>query len=300
MSRPDAVPAGPFLKWAGGKKQLLPRILPRLPRRVRTYFEPFVGGGAVFFAMSEARRFDRAVISDKNPELVNLYRVVRDEVDALKTSLAPHAERATDPDWFYHVRAWVPEQLDPVERAARLLYLNRTCFNGLYRVNRKGAFNVPFGRYKNPKVLDEARLEAASRALRGVEIRCQDFAGVLDEVAAGDGVYFDPPYAPVSATASFNSYFAEGFGPDEQSRLVEVYRGCWQRGATAVLSNSDCGLTRELYTGLEVEVVRATRAINSAPDRRGAVTELLVFGPRARATAALVDSPISAASGLAS
>lgn len=285
MTTSDAgasVRAGPFLKWAGGKKQLLPDILPRLPARIGTYFEPFVGGGAVFFALAQARRFERAVISDKNPHLINLYRVVRDDVDSLKASLRPHAERATDPDWFYYVRSWDPAALEPVERAARLLFLNRTCFNGLYRVNRRGEFNVPFGKYKNPKVLDEAKLDAASRALVGVEIRCRDFSEVADEVVPGDAVYFDPPYVPVSSTASFNSYHAEAFGPETQARLVEVYRRCWRGGAVAVLSNSDCELTRELYRALDTTVVRATRAINSAADGRGRVNELLVVGPRAR------------------
>lgn len=277
------VSAGPILKWAGGKSQLLPVILPRLPERLRTYFEPFVGGGAVFFALSEARRFERAVISDRNPELVNLYRVVRDDVSSLADALAPHAAKATSPEWFYKVRALRPEALSPVERAARLLFLNRTCFNGLYRVNRKGEFNVPFGRYRSPRVLDRARLEAASRALRGVEIRCADFEEVASEAGPGDAVYFDPPYAPVSSTASFTSYHEDAFGPDAQVRLVDVYRRCCERGAVAVLSNSDCALTRQLYAPFEVEVVRASRAINSAPDRRGAVNELLVVGLGARA-----------------
>jgi DNA adenine methylase len=296
------VPAGPFLKWAGGKKQLLPVILPHLRSRIRTYFEPFVGGGAVFFALAEARRFERAVISDKNPHLVGLYRVVRDDVAGLEARLRPHAERATDPDWFYHVRAWDPEQLDPVERAARLLYLNRTCFNGLYRVNRKGEFNVPFGRYKNPRVLDAAKLRAASRALAGVEIRCQDFSAVAEDVAPGDAVYFDPPYAPVSSTASFTSYHADAFGPRDQEALVAVYREVWHRGARAVLSNSDCELTRRLYAGLDVEVVRASRAINSAGHRRGPVNELLVVGPRARSGRRRggAEPSVSTAPGLAS
>lgn len=294
---PAETPPAPILKWAGGKKQLLPVIMPRLPARIRTYWEPFVGGGAVFFALAAERRFERAVISDKNPHLVNLYRVVRDDVDALKDSLRPHAERGTDSDWFYHVRSWKPEELDPVERAARLVYLNRTCFNGLYRVNRKGEFNVPFGKYKKPRVLDEARLDAASRALCGVEIRCQDFSVVAEEVMPGDAVYFDPPYAPVSSTASFNSYHSEAFGPETQARLVDVYRTCWARKAPAVMSNSDCELTRDLYRGLEVEVVRATRAINSAANRRGAVNELLAVGPRARTArrALPTDSALPAA-----
>ncbi len=273
--------AGPFLKWAGGKKRLLPVILPRLPARIRTFHEPFVGGGAVFFALAEARRFERAVISDKNADLVNLYRVVRDRPHQLCAQMQPHAERAGDEAWFYLVRAQNPADLSSVERAARFLFLNRTCFNGLYRVNRSGAFNVPFGRYKNPKVLDPDRIEAASRALRGVEIRCQDFEAVADEIGPGDAVYFDPPYVPVSQTASFHHYHAEAFGAEAQGRLLATLRRCWERGAVAVLSNSDCEFTRGLYAGLEVEVVLAPRAINSDPSGRGLVQELLVRGPRA-------------------
>lgn len=282
MPRPADDPAPqPILKWAGGKKQLLPAILPRLPARIRTYYEPFVGGGAVFFALAAERRFERAVLSDRNAELVNLYRVVRDELDALCAALEPHQARATDATWFYAVRGWLPEELDPVEQAARMLFLNKTCFNGLYRVNRQGRFNAPFGRYERPRVLDRARLEAAHRALQGVDLRCADFADVALEAGREDAVYFDPPYAPVSRTASFESYQPGGFGAEAQARLVDVYRRCWSRGATAVLSNSHTALTRDLYRALDVQIVRASRAINSNPSRRGPVEELLVVGPKA-------------------
>lgn len=268
----------PILKWAGGKKQLLGEILPRLPEKMRTYYEPFVGGGAVFFALAAEGRFRRAVISDANPELTNLYTVVRDDLNALCEALEPHQAEAANDTWFYHVRSWNPEDLSPVERAARILFLNKTCFNGLYRVNRRGEFNVPFGKYKNPKVLDPKKLSAASQALQGVEIRCSDFWDIAMEAGRGDGIYFDPPYVPVSKTASFNTYFKDAFGDDTQARLVEAYRRCCSRGATAVMSNSDCPTTRELYSGLEVETVHASRAINSKASRRGPVTELLVVG----------------------
>lgn len=266
-------------------------ILPRLPGKIRTYYEPFVGGGAVFFALAAERRFRRAVISDKNAELINLYCVVRDRLPELLSALEPHQAQATDETWFYHVRSWNPESLEPVQRAARILFLNRTCFNGLYRVNRKGEFNVPFGRYKNPKVLDRPRLEAASAALANVEVRCADFAEVAMQAGRGDAIYFDPPYVPVSATACFKHYHSESFGDDTQARLVDVYRRCVKRGASAVLSNSDCDTTRELYAGLSVDTVSASRAINSNPERRGAVSELLVVG---------VDRPPSGRLSLAS
>ncbi|MBX2810244.1 MAG: DNA adenine methylase [Myxococcales bacterium] len=271
--------ATPFLKWAGGKTRLLSRILPRFPDHLGTYYEPFLGGGAVFFAMAAAQRFDQAVLADTNSELINLYRVVRDNCASLIRGLTPHVAKAKEPDWFYYVRSLKPAELEPIERAARTLFLNRTGFNGLYRVNRRGEFNVPFGKYPNPKVLDVARLEAASRALQGVELRCADFAAVAAEAGEGDGVYFDPPYVPISATSSFNAYQAEAFGAEAQEQLVDTFRCCWKRSAIAVMSNSDCEYTRELYRCLDVEVVRVPRAINSVGSGRGRVNELLVVGP---------------------
>lgn len=273
----DRIPS-PILKWAGGKKQLLPQILPRLPARIKTYYEPFIGGGAVFFALASQGRFRRAVISDKNEELVNLYTVVRDHLDDICTALEPLQALALDEARYYQVRAQRPEELSSIQRAARFIYLNRTCFNGLYRVNRRGEFNVPFGRYKNPCVLDRAKLQAASRALQGVEILWSDFAEAVRPARSGDAIYFDPPYVPVSSTSSFASYHAEVFGPSQQAKLLDVYRRSWRRGAVAVLTNSDCAYTRELYARLEVEVVRARRAINVNPNRRGDVNELLVVG----------------------
>ena len=283
--------AAPFLKWAGGKARLLPVILPRLPDQTRTYFEPFLGGGAVFFAMASAGRFRRAVLSDKNLDLVHTYSVVRDSLKDLVTCLKPHAANATDSDYFYSVRAQNPDALDPIERAARLIFLNRTCFNGLYRVNRKGEFNVPFGKYNNPKVIDEAKLQAASWALQKATIKCADFSDVARDAKRGDAVYLDPPYVPISATSSFSSYHLEAFGPKTQAKLLDVYKRCWMRGATAIMSNSDCDFTRELYRSVEVEVVRAARAINSVGSGRGQINELLVVGPRKKVKPQSTDKP---------
>lgn len=283
----------PFLKWAGGKTRLLPLILPRFPDRMRTYYEPFLGGGAVFFAMAAARRFERAVLADKNAELINVYTVVRDHLDELIEGMTPYAEKAKDSDWYYYVRSLKPTELNPIERAVRMMFLNRTCFNGLYRVNRRGEFNVPFGKYLQPKVLDIPRLKAASSALQGVELRCTGYVEVASEVGRRDGIYFDPPYAPVSATSSFNAYQSGGFGPDDQAQLVDVYRRCWMRGAVAVLSNSDCELTRDLYGRLNVEVVQAPRAINSVGGKRGRVNELLVVGPGVRREYLVPPFPVS-------
>ena len=269
---------GPFLKWAGGKSQLLSHILPRFPERLRTYYEPFIGGGAVFFALAKTCRFERAVLGDLNPALVEVYTVVRDEVSALEEALGVLAVGASDPDFYYDVRGWDPQTLDPVKRTARFLFLNKTCFNGLYRVNRKGRFNVPFGRHKNPRVLNAPRLRAASRVLQGVTIVHSDFDRLVQHVRRGDGVYFDPPYVPVSATSSFTAYAAHPFTYRDHERLAETYRQLIRRGVTAVLSNSDCAFTRALYEDLEVECVQASRAINSVASRRGTISELLVVG----------------------
>ena len=289
--------ASPFLKWAGGKTQLLPEILPKLPRQMKTYYEPFIGGGAVFFALANERRFRQAVIADANSDLVETYRIVRDRVGDLMDALAIHAERATDAEYFYEVRGWDLTRRCPVERAARLIFLNKTCFNGLYRVNKKGHFNVPFGRYAKPRVLNESVLLAASRALQTAEIRQGDFETTTKDASTGDGVYFDPPYVPVSASSSFKNYHRSAFGPEEQQRLLDTYLGCCERGSAAVLSNSDCPYTRALYRGLRIRTVQATRAINSVGSRRGRINELLVVGRTARRMklSAPTDSALPAA-----
>ncbi|MCK6544648.1 DNA adenine methylase [Myxococcota bacterium] len=271
--------AVPFLKWAGGKTQLLPEILPRLPDRMRTYYEPFIGGGAVFFALANERRFERAVIGDMNPALTELYSTIRDQVSALITTLEAHQQHATDADYYYAMRGADTTRMTPLERSARTLFLNKTCFNGLYRVNRKGEFNVPFGKYANPKVCNADVLTAASQALQGVEIVNANFHVIAERAQKGDCVYFDPPYVPLSSTSSFCSYDQNAFGPKQHQHLADVYRGCLARGASAVLSNSDCPETRALFRGLDVVTVHATRAINSNATRRGTVTEILVAGP---------------------
>jgi DNA adenine methylase len=270
--------ASPFLKWAGGKTQLLAEILPRLPERMTTYVEPFIGGGAVFFALASQRRFSDAVIADRNPVLVEAYTTIRDEVSALIDALEEHQRFATDSEYFYAVRAKDVKHWTKVERTARILFLNKTCFNGLYRVNRKGQFNVPFGKYAKPRVLDEANLKACSRVLQNVTILESDFEAVARLARKGDGIYFDPPYVPLSATSSFTAYDKNPFGQKEHQRLVDVYKGCVERGAIAVLSNSDCAITRELYSELKVYTVEATRAINSKASSRGRINEVLVAG----------------------
>lgn len=265
----------PFLKWVGGKRQLVPQILAKLgPTYLGTYLEPFVGGGAVFFALAERNRVWRAVLSDTNDELMTAYRSVRDEVELVIAKLRTYENH---PDHFYAVREQDPAKLLPAERAARLIFLKRTCFNGLYRVNAKGRFNVSFGRYANPTLCDADGLRAASRALRCADLRACDFAISLEEARAGDVAYCDPPYVPLSATSSFTSYTRDGFASGDQVRLRDLARAAKMRGVHVVLSNSGAPLVRELYRdGFTCTEILATRAVNCRADRRGAITELLI------------------------
>jgi DNA adenine methylase len=263
--------ARPFIKWAGGKKQILPHLLARAPRAFGTYFEPFLGGGALFFSLSPGK----AVLSDLNPYLVNAYSVVRDRVDELAESLKVHR---ADKEYYYMMRGLSPETMSDVQRASWFIYLNKTCYNGLWRVNRSGRFNVPFGRYRNPKILDRENLYAVSRALYGALVMCSDFEEAVQMAVPGDFVYFDPPYSPKSGTAGFVSYTGEGFGEEEQERLAGVFRRLSRRGVLVMLSNSDVPLVRRLYEGFRIDTVQASRAISCRGDRRGPVGEVVITG----------------------
>ena len=269
--------ARPVLKWAGGKAQLVDHILPLLPREIRTYHEPFCGGGAVFFALAAQGRFKRAVLSDSNPELIDVYRAIRENVDAVIGCLRDlelhHSEQK-----YYAVRESNPRRLD--RRAARTIYLNKTGYNGLYRVNRSGAFNVPFGRYTRPKICDEPNLRRVSEVLRSVELRVGDFEARCKSVRQGDAVYFDPPYLPLSRTASFVSYDRHPFGWPEHQRLARVFERLANREICVVLSNSDTPGARELYEQWHIAPAWVARPINSRASARGPVRELLVVGNR--------------------
>lgn len=260
-----------MLKWAGGKTQLLGEILQRLPTSIDTYFEPFLGGGAVFFALSAAGRFRRAVLSDRNPDLVGVYRALQVDVEAVIRALRRFKY---DEESYYGIRASNPRTL--ATRAARLIYLNKTGYNGLYRVNSSGTFNVPFGRYKNPRICDEPALRAASAALRDVELREADFDEVCAEAKAGDAVYFDPPYLPLSRTSSFTAYDRHPFGIAEHERLAATFASLGERGVYALLSNSDTPTTRALYESFRPASVLMARPISSKGSARGKVSELLV------------------------
>lgn len=271
-----AVPR-PFLKWAGGKGQLLAELTNRVEMAgpFARYIEPFVGGGALFFELFRSGKLEgrEAILSDNNPGLVEAYLGVRDHVARLIPLLKAH-KALHGKEHYYAVRAGLPE--DPVERAARTIYLNKTCFNGLYRENSKGQFNVPMGDYMNPIICDEENLRAVSKALQGVRVEQRPFSRVLDYAQPGDFAYFDPPYHPVSKTSSFTAYDKGGFGEAEQRQLAGVFTELTRRGVKALLSNSMTDFVRELYHEFTIEQVLATRAVNSKADRRGAIPEALV------------------------
>jgi DNA adenine methylase len=261
--------ARPLVKWVGGKRQLLHALVPLLPTRWNRYFEPFSGGAALFFAVEPKR----AMLCDMNNELINAYSVVRDKVEDVIECLQGYPYER---DFFMRIRAQDPSVLDEVARAARFLYLNRTCFNGLYRVNSRGQFNVPFGRYVNPRICDPARFRAAAGALGKAELHVADFAEVEGGARRGDFLYFDPPYIPASATSSFTAYTSASFGMSDQQRLADLFRRLHRKGCKLMLSNSDLPLVDELYAGFQIERVAANRAINSRATGRGAVGEVIV------------------------
>lgn len=266
----------PVVKWVGGKRQLLPEIKKRLPEKIGTYYEPFVGGGAVFFALQP----QKAVINDINPELINLYRVIKEQVDFLIDDLKKHKNEA---DYFYAIRELDRDykkyqNLTDVERASRIIYLNKTCYNGLFRVNSAGQFNAPFGRYKNPNIINEATLRAVSQYFNLGEINflCGDFGGVLNEAGAGDFIYLDPPYDPLSDSANFTGYSKGGFHRQEQLRLKNLCDELNKRGVKFLLSNSATDFIQEIYSGYEIEIIQAKRVINADGSKRGEVDEVLI------------------------
>lgn len=270
----------PVLKWAGGKTQLLQQFQALFPREgFDSYHEPFVGGGAVFFHLYSEQKITQAVLSDSNPELINCYQVIRDSVDELIDVLKQHKLNHSK-DYFYKIRSLDRDAdvaLNPVERAARMIYLNRTCYNGLWRVNSKGQVNVPIGSYKNPKILDEDKLLAVSTSLSNAGIYQEDFRQVVGRAVSGDFIYFDPPYVPLNTTSSFTSYTADDFGIEDQKDLADVFLQLHRKGCRVMLSNSDTPLVRELYAGFRIESVKATRAINSKPNGRGEIDELVIL-----------------------
>lgn len=270
----------PVVKWVGGKRQLLPEIMRRLPgdfdKETSTYYEPFLGGAAVLFDLSP----QKAVVNDSNGGLINVYQVVRDNVDGLIDLLSTYPN---DSDFYQGIRALdrddeVFESLSDVEKAARFIYLNKTCFNGLYRVNKKGHYNASFGKYKNPKICDEETLRDVSEYLNEAEIdfRVGDFEQCVDGAIKGDFVYFDPPYVPLTATSSFTGYTADGFDFDDHVRLKTIVDDLTGRGVSVMLSNSSSPLVLDLYSDYCVSTVQANRRVNTVGTGRGKITEVIV------------------------
>ncbi|EST54035.1 DNA adenine methylase [Brevibacillus panacihumi W25] len=252
----------PILKWAGGKQQLWFEIEKYIPSNYNKYIEPFVGGGAIFFGLSP----EKAVLSDTNPDLINLYEVVRDNVSNLIDILGNYHN---DEEFYYFIRSQNPEKLSKLERAARTMFLNRTCYNGLYRVNKKGEFNVPFGKYKNPKICDEATLINASNALKGQILVCDDYLEVLNQYASeGDVIFLDPPYIPVSQYADFKRYTKHFFDNDDHRDLAEEVKRLYEMGCTVILTNSNHPLVHELYSDYKIEIHQTKRFINSKGNNR--------------------------------
>jgi DNA adenine methylase len=272
-----AARAEPFLKWAGGKGQLLKQYETFFPKEFNNFLEPFVGGGAVFFYLFNNGRLQgkkKIYLIDSNEELINCYLVIKEDVEKLIKILSSPKFINTE-GTFYKIRAEEPK--NKFERAARTIYLNKTCFNGLYRVNSKGKFNVPFGGYKNPLICNSRNLIAVSSALQNVEILCGDFDRCLKIAKKEDFIYFDPPYQPLNKTSSFTSYTKEPFGEREQAKLSKVFRELDKIGCKIMLSNSDTSFIRRLYKNFRVEVVLAKRAINCKPSGRGAIKEIVIL-----------------------
>ena len=269
----------PLLKWAGGKRQLRSELTCRLPDRWGTYFEPFIGGGALLVELANLGLLGRAVIGDKNPELVNLYRVVKQDPEKLTRALSDVKFR-NDEESFRQLKAefnaLIGTRKRPVDRAALLVYLNKHSYNGLWRVNRKGHYNVPFGKYTRLSLPSHQSLLKFSRMLEGVALMHADFERIVRMAKRGDLVYFDPPYHPLSKTARFTDYTSGGFSFEDQERLAGVFRKLSDRGVRLMLSNSSTPEIEELYQGFSIHTVSAKRFINCNGQKRSGATEIIV------------------------
>lgn len=264
--------AAPFIKWAGGKRSILHELIARLPLEFNDYYEPFLGGGALFFEMHNRLGF--ALLSDSNLELALTYTVVRKQPESLITQLIEHSKHHSK-KYYYQIRKQ-HELRDPVKMAARFVYLNKTCYNGLYRVNKAGRFNVPIGRYTNPSIFSRDNLLGCHGALQAAKVEFRDFETIRP--AAGDFVYCDPPYHPLDATSNFTGYTKLDFGPEDQIRLRDFALKMHKQGVRVMISNSDTGFINGLYSHapFKVETVQAPRFVNSKPSRRDPINELLI------------------------
>lgn len=265
----------PFLKWAGGKRQLISQMDQYFPRNFNKYNEPFVGGGAIFFYLLP----EKAILIDNNKDLIDTYNVVKNSVSELIQSLKKHKN---EKEYYYQIRN-IDRNIEEfnewtqIEKASRIIYMNRCCFNGLYRVNSKGQFNVPFGKYKNPKFCDKDNLLTVNKALKNVQLVHGSFEKSLDFAEKDDFIYFDPPYVPISNSANFTSYTKDNFGKEDQIRLHEVFKELDERGCKVMLNNSYSDLIADLYSDYQIKELRAKRVINSDASKRGAIKELLIL-----------------------
>lgn len=266
----------PVLKWVGGKRQLLDTLTPLLPKRMTAYCEPFVGGGAMLFNMQP----NVAYVNDINSDLIRVYNTIRSDVENLILTLSDFKNES---DFFYSVRDWDRNKekyamLSDVQKSARILYLNKTCFNGLYRVNNAGEFNSPFGNYRNPNIVNAPVLRAVSAYLNSatIHLTSTDYREVLEKIPKGTFVYLDPPYDPISNTSSFTGYSKGGFSRDDQIRLRECCDDLTKRGIKFMLSNSSTEFIREQYAAYNIITVQAKRSINAVASRRGDVDEVVV------------------------
>lgn len=268
----------PMLKWVGGKRQLLSEIVPMIDKKCSTYVEPFIGGGAVLFNMQPKK----AIINDYNKELINVYKTVRDSLNDLLDELKVHEEKNSS-DYYYEIRSLDRgakfKKMSDVKKAARIIYLNKTCYNGLYRVNSAGQFNSPYGRYKNPNIVNEAVLRAISKYFNDNEIQILngDYKDALRNLENNSFVYLDPPYMPISTSSSFTGYTEGGFGYNRQVELKQECDKLTNQGIRFVQSNSDCGVIRELYKDYKIKTVKAKRRINSVAKKRGEINEVLIY-----------------------
>ena len=289
----------PFLKWAGGKRRLARHLAALCPDRIERYVEPFLGSGALFLYLAQTRPGFSALLSDSNAELVNVYRCVRDSVSELAGALEAHERRYyKNPErHYYHVRDDCKPQ-DRVERAARMIFLNKTCYNGLYRVNRAGRFNVPHGTYVRPAICNKDALLSASEILNraGVSIRRADYCSAISACKPGDLVYLDPPYLPLTKTASFTDYTSESFGYDDHVALAKEFQRLSNLGCTVVLSNSNSARTRRLYEGFAMQTVGINRSINCNASRRTGQSELVVTNAPVIRRPLLPERPVLPAS----
>ena len=269
----------PFVKWAGGKRQLMSELEKNFPTKFGTYLEPFLGGGAVMFDLLTKERNLKCNVSDLNSDLVLAYVTIRDRLEKLIESLEDHSKNyhKDSTGYYYEVRNQEPK--NQIEKVSRLLFLNKTCFNGLYRVNSKGKFNVPLGRYTNPNIVNKENLQAVSKILQSekIKISCRDFSSIIKDAKKEDFVYFDPPYQPVSDTANFTSYTHRDFTEDDLERLADLANQLNSKGCNVILSNSNSKTVKKLFsTGWKIKEIKANRAINSNSQKRTGHKEIII------------------------